>query len=183
MRIDPLDVISNALANPPLRLAFAWLCAIAGAFFPLFILKGFGAFGYLGWQWLLFPVYLLYMAVDGGWWTIIALPLLALLGWRMIAFMCNENTGSDLFAIFTISYLICIQATGTHWPLGLILAVYLIYQTIYLDRRERREDPYNSIPQPNDYRHYRPTKAEEVRLQASDSTSPESQQTKESEQD
>ena len=140
MRIDPLDVIANALASLPVRLAIAWLCGITGAFTPLFLSKGFYAFQYLGWQWVLFPVYLLYMAVDAGWWTIFAIPLLALLGWRMIAFMRNENTGSDLFAIFSISYLIGIRGAGTHWFLGLMLAAYCIYQTVRLDRRERRED-------------------------------------------
>jgi len=140
MRIDPLDVIANALASLPLRLAIAWLCGIAGSFMPLFISKGFCAFQSLGWHWLLFPAYLLYMAVDGGWWTIVALPLLAMLAWRMIAFMRNENTGSDLVSIFTISYLIGIRAAESHLLIGILLAAYLIYQTIYLDRRERREE-------------------------------------------
>lgn len=139
MRIDPLDVIANAMGSLPLRLAFAWLCGIAGSFAPLFLSKGFDAFQSLGWHWLLFPVYLLYMAVAAGWWSIFALPLLAYLGWRMINFMRNENTGSDLFAIFSISYLIGIQGTGSHWPIGTIIAAYCIYQTIYLDRRERHE--------------------------------------------
>jgi len=140
MRIDPLDVIANALASLPVRLAIAWLSGIAGAFTPLILAKGVYAFQSFGWQWVLFPVYLLYMAVDAGWWTIFAIPLLALLGWRMIAFMRNENTGSDLFAIFSISYLIGIRGAGTHWFLGLILAAYCIYQTVHFDRREQRED-------------------------------------------
>jgi hypothetical protein len=141
MRIDPLDVVANALASLPLRLAMAWLCGMAGAFTPLFISNGFHAFQSLGWKWLLFPVYLLYIAVDSGWWTFVAIPLLGMLGWRMIAFMRNENTGTDLFAIYTISYLIGIQAADSNWPIGLILAVYCIYQMIHFDRRERREDP------------------------------------------
>ncbi len=140
MRIDPLEVIASSMTSVPVRLAFAWLCGMAGAFTPLLLSNGIDACQFLGWQWLLFPFYLFYMATDAGWWTIIALPLLALLGWRIIAYMRNENMGSDLFAIFSITYLIGIRGAAPSWPLALTLGAYLICQMVYLDRRDQRDD-------------------------------------------
>jgi hypothetical protein len=108
------------------------------SFYPAFHIRRFFRFPM---AWLAGVVVSGLSPVHGGWWTIFALPLLLFLAWRMIEFMRNENTGSDLFAIFSISYLIGIRAIGSYWPLGVILAACFIYLTIRLDRRERRDDP------------------------------------------
>lgn len=60
------------------------------------------------------------------------------LGWRMIRFLQNDNSGSDLFAIFTLSYLVSIKDMGVNMSMGIAIAAYLLLQTIYLDHRERR---------------------------------------------
>jgi hypothetical protein len=79
------------------------------------------------------------MAVNGGYWMIFALPLLAWLGWRIISFICNENSGSDLIAIYTLAFLITIRAADDRLFSAIILGIYLFCQTLYLDRRDRRE--------------------------------------------
>ena len=143
MKIDPVEVCSNALAVTPLRLLAVWLAGAFGSFLPLLIVGGVDSFGSLGLQILLFPAYLFFVAFASGWWALIAVPLILVLSYKMLLFVVNDNTGSDLMVIFTMSYWIGIRvACYTHWIWGAGIGVVLLGLSVRSARLDRANNPY-----------------------------------------
>jgi hypothetical protein len=142
MRIDPQEIFGHALAVTPLRFGLAWLSGTIGAAAPIGLFGGDLAIDDFGWGLLFLPFYLLIMAITSGWWSFIAGPLLIVLAWRIILFMRNDNSGSDLVGIFTLSYLIGIRGAGSDWPIGLVFGAFFIYMTFQVDREKHLDDPH-----------------------------------------
>jgi len=143
MRIDPVEVCSNALTITPLRLMAVWLAGALGSFLPLLISGGVDGVGALGLHLPLFPVYLFVIAFASGWWALIAVPLILILSYKMLRFVVNDNAGSDLIFIFTISYWIGIRpALHSHWIIGAVIGLVLLGFSVRMARLDRLKNPY-----------------------------------------
>jgi hypothetical protein len=142
MRIDPIEVFSSALAITPLRILIAWLAGSVGAFLPAILGSGLDATAFLGWQIGFFPFYLLVVVLNSGWWAVVAMPMIIVLAFKMLMFLRNDNEGSDLIIIFSLSYFISIRMIDANWLYGVLVGILLVLASYLCVRRERERDPY-----------------------------------------
>ncbi|MCP5537266.1 MAG: hypothetical protein H7A51_13680 [Akkermansiaceae bacterium] len=142
MKWDPSEVFVNSIALTPVRVLAVWVAGSIGAFIPVFIGGGFEALELLAWQVLFFPFYLVIVAFFSGWWGLVAVPLIMVFAYKLIRFMTNDNTGSDLMVILSLSFFITIRV-GYHSSAVItsILAVIILGVTYWLTRRDREIYP------------------------------------------
>jgi hypothetical protein len=140
MRVDPLDIFSHTIVSLPARLVFAWALGTAGAFVPILIGNGFGAFEVIRWQFLFFPIYLFVLPLLSGWWGVLGLPLLVAFAWRIIVFLREESDVVDLGWIFILPFLIGIRATGERWPIAAIVAAAIVFGLVRFHAFRARSD-------------------------------------------
>jgi hypothetical protein len=135
MRIDPTSVFFHTIVSLPLRLVLAWCVGTLGAFTPVWLRGGVDAFAIIGWQLLLFPIYLFFVAIISGWWGLAAVPLLIVLAWRLLLFVRDESDTLDLLWIYLLSMMISIRASGGALPVAVLIVAAM---GIYLTRLQRQ---------------------------------------------
>lgn len=141
MRVNPIEVLGNTLAITPLRFLAAWLAASVGSFAPIVVERRWEAFEDIGWWILFFPFHMLVTALLSSWWALIAIPLVFLLVFKMINFLRNENSGSDLLVIFALAFFITIKRVDPAWISGAIIAVILAALGFVAAKMNRAANP------------------------------------------
>lgn len=139
MRIDPPDVIIHTFALTPLRAVFVWCLAGLGASIPIaasLMPHVFELFPGM----LTFPFYALPLAVVTAlaqeWWAALALPLLAILLYKMWRFTLNDNPPSDLIQIPTLACLIAFSPIFLPLFPQAIAATLLILASVFFAHRD-----------------------------------------------
>ncbi len=137
MRIDPTTVFFHTIASMPLRVCLAWIVGTMGAFAPVLIGEGLGLDTFMGIGWLLlfFPFYLFLIAVFGGWWAFVALPLLIVFAWRLLLLLRDEGSAIDLYWWFMLAFLIGITASEDHWSYAALVAGVSMFFVVRYQRR------------------------------------------------
>jgi hypothetical protein len=123
----------------PLRVFLAWVVGTLGVFTPFLIRTGFDSFNIILWQLLLFPFELFIWAFLSGWWSFVAIPLLFAFCWRVLVFLRDEGSTSELFWLFILPFLIGIRGSGNDWPLAAFLAGFSIFFVIKLQLTAKNE--------------------------------------------
>ncbi|NWK57730.1 hypothetical protein HW115_19080 [Verrucomicrobiaceae bacterium N1E253] len=142
MKIDPVEVFSNALAIAPIRFLFAWLSASLGGFVPMLLADGSDAFEGLGWYIPMFPFHLVVTAFMSSWWGVIAVPLILVIAYRLCRFMTSDNTGSELMVIFTLAFMISVKpGVDARMVPTIVCSTATLVATYFLVKRDRELYP------------------------------------------
>lgn len=135
MRTEPTAVFFHTVGSVPLRMGIAWIIGTLGILVPSFIGHGPVSLAEIGYQFLFFPLILLALAFFSGWWSFIAVPLLAVLAWRVRSFLRDEGSTIELYWMFVLPLLICIRVSGDAWP---VAAALIGVVSFFVLRRQRR---------------------------------------------
>ena len=135
MRTEAAAVFFHTVGSVPLRMGIAWIIGTLGVLVPSFIGHGPLSLAEIGYQFLFFPLILLAITILSGWWSFVAVPLLAILAWRVHCFLRDEGSTIELYWIFALPFLICIRLSGNAWP---VAAALIGVVSFFVLRRQRR---------------------------------------------
>lgn len=138
MRINLPDVFLHTTASVPLRFLLAWVAGTLGAVIPSLMGEGMYALDTFAWRLLFFPFHLMVLAVWGGGWTgqwaFVAIPLLLVLGWRLLKYLLDDGHAPQLAWIFWLAFVIALPESGRFWPVAAVLAAIGLAAAIALQR-------------------------------------------------
>lgn len=135
MRTEPTAVFFHTVGSVPLRMGLAWIIGTLGILGPSFIGHGPVSLAEIGYQFLFFPLILLALAFFSGWWSFLAIPLLAILAWRVRSFLRDEGSTIELYWIFALPFLICLRVSGDAW---LVAIGFIVVVSLFVLRQQKR---------------------------------------------